>query len=205
MKVSIIILNYNTSRLTLNCINSIHKYLPNGTYEIIVVDNASQETDYQHLTENLSGQEITIIRNKINSGFGAGNMVGANIAQGKYLCFLNNDTELLEDCISPLCSYLKENPQTGCITPQQYNKHLKAVPSFNHPIGILYEILGNDIPERLCPARYPKRKKKVYQFPIHASWINGAFMMFPSEVFFKIKGFDTNIFLYYEEYDICTT
>lgn len=41
MKVSIIILNYNTSRLTLNCINSIHKYLPNGTYEIIVVDNAS--------------------------------------------------------------------------------------------------------------------------------------------------------------------
>lgn len=43
MKVSIIILNYNTSRLTLNCINSIHKYLPNGTYEIIVVDNASQE------------------------------------------------------------------------------------------------------------------------------------------------------------------
>ena len=131
MKVSIIILNYNTSRLTLNCINSIHKYLPNGTYEIIVVDNASQETDYQHLTENLSGQEITIIRNKINSGFGAGNMVGANIAQGKYLCFLNNDTELLEDCISPLCSYLKENPQTGCITPQQYNKHLKAVPSSN--------------------------------------------------------------------------
>ncbi|MFK1887869.1 glycosyltransferase [Bacteroides fragilis] len=108
MKVSIIILNYNTSRLTLNCINSIHKYLPNGTYEIIVVDNASQETDYQHLTENLSGQEITIIRNKINSGFGAGNMVGANIAQGKYLCFLNNNTELLEDCISPLCSYLKE-------------------------------------------------------------------------------------------------
>lgn len=164
MKVSIIILNYNTSRLTLNCINSIHKYLPNGTYEIIVVDNASQETDYQHLTENLSGQEITIIRNKINSGFGAGNMVGANIAQGKYLCFLNNDTELLEDCISPLCNYLKENPQTGCITPQQYNKHLKAVPSFNHPIGILYEILGNDIPERLCPARYPKRKRKYTSF-----------------------------------------
>ena len=52
MKVSIIILNYNTSRLTLNCINSIHKYLPNGTYEIIVVDNASQETDYQHELTN---------------------------------------------------------------------------------------------------------------------------------------------------------
>ena len=44
MKVSIIILNYNTSRLTLNCINSIHNYLPNGTEEIIVVDNPSQET-----------------------------------------------------------------------------------------------------------------------------------------------------------------
>lgn len=70
MKVSIIILNYNTSRLTLNCINSIRKYLPNDIYEIIVVDNTSQETDYQYLTKNLSGQGITIIRNKINCGFG---------------------------------------------------------------------------------------------------------------------------------------
>lgn len=66
MRVSIIILDYNTSRLTLNCTNSIHKHLPSDTHEIMVVDNASQETGYQRLIKNLSGQEIIIIYSRQN-------------------------------------------------------------------------------------------------------------------------------------------
>lgn len=204
MRLSIIILNYNTASLALRCIATIRQYLSEGSYELIVVDNNSRQEEYQILEQALGKGDVTLFRSRKNVGFGAGNMLGANFAKGKYICFLNSDVELMEDCMTPLCDYLESHPEVGCVTPQQYDSERKPVPAFNHNPGIRHEILGKKFLETFFPARYPRRKRVVYTAPFAASQINGSFLLFPTTLFFEVGGFDTNIFLYYEEFDICT-
>lgn len=201
--VSFIILNYNTHELTARCIASIRRHVPAGSYEIIVVDNNSRADDREALLQ-AAGDGVRMVKSRLNVGFGAGNMLGANEAQGDYLCFLNSDVYLTEDCVTPLCDYLRAHPETGVVTPQQYNGADEPVPSFNHAPGLRHELLGKKVLERLCPARYPRRKHKLYDAPFAVTQINGCFMLFPTDAFWQAGGFDLNIFLYYEEYDICT-
>lgn len=203
INLSIIILNYNTASLTLRCIDTIHEFPPSESYEVIVVDNHSKPDDFGLLEQNIEKRDFTLFRTDFNCGFGVGNMAGAHLAKGKYLCFINSDVELMEDCMTPLCKFLEENPDVGCVTPQQYNKNKKPVPSFNHPPGIRHEILGKKFLETFFQKKYPKRKGIVYDNPFSAAQINGVFMLFPRKVFFEIGGFDTNIFLFYEEIDVC--
>ena len=196
--VSFIILNFKNGDLTHQCIASIKKTVKSG-YEIIVVDNNSSQKEFNLLQKDIP-KEVCLIRSKTNGGFGAGNMLGANFAKGDFLCFLNNDVVLTEDCVTPLCAYLTENPKVGCIIPQQYNGQNTLVPSFNHLNGIRQEIFKNKICEKLFPKKYPNRYHLTV--PTIVGRIEGCFMLFPSNVFWNIGGFDTNIFLYCEEWDI---
>lgn len=196
--VSFVILNYNNSILTHQCIKSIQKTI-RTEYEIIVVDNNSSLSEQTLLKEKLP-KDVSLIQSKTNGGFGAGNMLGANFAKGDFLCFLNNDIILTEDCVTPLCSYLAENPTTGCIIPQQYNGQNKMVPSFSHLKGIRHEIFKDRICEKLFPQKFPDRHQLTA--PTIVDRLEGCFMLFPTAVFWHIGGFDTNIFLYSEESDV---
>lgn len=198
--VSFIILNFNCSELTLKCVRSIIRHIPRD-YEIIVVDNNSSEEDKAQLSSKLESENCRIIYNKVNAGFGSGNQIGAVFAKGDYLCFINSDVVFTEDCITPLLSYIRQHPDTGCITPVQHKIDGSATRSFRHNPAIRHELLGFGLFEKLQPAKYPKRDGKV-EHPIEVQEINGSFMLFPTPFFWKIGGFDTNIFLYYEEYDL---
>ena len=198
--VSFIILNYNTPDLTAQCIQSIETFCGKGSYEIIIVDNNSEQANYEHLVQLTQGR-YQIIRSKINTGFGLGNMLGAEQATGDYLCFLNSDVLLVEDCITPLVEYLSATKDVGVITPQQYRPHATAY-SFRHKFGIRRDLFGDDIFEYLFPKKFPKRSDLSRTEPFVVSEINGSFMLFPTVVFWEIGGFDTNIFLFHEEYDI---
>lgn len=168
-------------------------------YEIIVVDNNSSLAEKNILRETLSS-EVSLIQNRRNGGFGAGNMLGANFAKGDFLCFLNNDVVLTEDCVTPLCAYLTEHPTVGCIIPQQYDAQGKKVPSFSHLKGIRYEIFKDRVFEIFFPKKFPDRYH--LSVPTVVDRIEGCFMLFPTDVFWRIGGFDTNIFLYCEELDV---
>lgn len=203
MTLSFIILNYNTSLQTLNCVKSIIDHAPNTSYEIIVVDNNSNKEEWETLNSLLQDYDLNIIKSRINLGFGAGNVLGANFANGDFLCFLNSDIIFTEDCITPLIEYLNRHNDIGCITPQQYNRNNIIVPSFNHDSGITEELFGKELLETLFSSKYPKRKNTIYKKPFSVKQINGCFMIFPKNIFWEVGGFDQNIFLYYEELDIC--
>ena len=197
--VSFVIINYNNSKLTVDCVASIHEQIQAIDYEIIVVDNFSKQEDYESLKQSMP-DDVVLIRSKYNGGFGAGNMLGANFANGEFLLFLNNDVILTEDCVSPLCDYLRSHPEVGSITPIQYNGKGEQARSFAHPIGITHEIFKDRGLEKLFPKRYPDRYKILE--PTRVDSVNGCFMLIPSDIFWRVGGFDTNIFLYCEEYDI---
>ena len=97
--VSIIIVNYNTKVVTQKCIESVIDKTKAVSYEIILVDNASDDGSVEAIKEK-NYLFVKIIENKSNYGFGRANNIGVKVAKGKYILFLNSDTILLNDAVS---------------------------------------------------------------------------------------------------------
>src|SRR5258706_11187181 len=116
MILSIVTLNYKKPQLTIGCITSLYEIHRNefeiNNFEIVIVDNDSQdksvETINNHILKN-KYKNVHIIANKHNTGFGAGNNLGAKKAKGTYVCFLNNDTLVKDTGLSGIVSYLDTN------------------------------------------------------------------------------------------------
>ena len=204
MDLSIIIINYNTSKYTINCIESIVNTISDSiNYEIILVDNCSEISDLSNLEEQIKKfNHLTLIKNPINSGFGGGNTVGLSKAKGKFLSFVNNDTILQNDCFSILIDAMESNPSYGVCSPQSFKENGKFLPTIDHFTSPSKELFGRAFLEFINPKRYPKRKQ-IYSKPQRGQFVSGSFMVFRKEDFDKIGGFDTKIFLYQEETDIC--
>lgn len=203
--LSVIIVNYNTSEITFQCIQSIIKFFPFANYalDVVVVDNNSNYDDYKKLEEkiaSLTGYQITLVRKKRNSGFAGGNMEGVEYATGDFLFLVNNDVIFINDAFTPAVDYLNNNSNTGvCGGTPLYEDGKKQEP-FGHTQKMLYKLLGNGGYELLVPGT--KRKKGNYTEPTEVDYIQGCFMCFKTSVFKSIGGLDTNLFLYFEELDI---
>ena len=111
--VSIIIINYNTCQLTLNCISSIYRYV-SGKFEIIVVGNASSEPCIQRIEREFP--DVRLIANASNVGFAKGNNLGVSAAFGDHVLLLNSDTILSSDVITVLAGYLDRDPAVAAAT-----------------------------------------------------------------------------------------
>ena len=96
MDVSVIIVNYNTKKLTKNCIDSIFQNTKDVKFEVILVDNASTDGSKEFFEQD---NRIKYIYSTTNLGFGKANNLGYKEASGKYLFLLNSDTLLLNNAI----------------------------------------------------------------------------------------------------------
>ena len=117
MNVSIVIVNYNTLKLTKACIDSVIEKTSGLEYEIILVDNASSDGSSDVFKND---ERIIFIEASDNIGFGKANNLGVKHAKGDYLFFLNSDTLLLNNAVDELwkfCESHKENMlgAVGCI------------------------------------------------------------------------------------------
>ena len=97
--VSILIVNYNTSQLLLDCISSVCREVKGITYEIIVADNCSNEEQKALLRGDDRFRLIELVE---NLGFGRANNEAAKCAKGECLFLLNPDTILLNDAVTIL-------------------------------------------------------------------------------------------------------
>ncbi|OYQ47442.1 glycosyltransferase family 2 protein [Flavobacterium aurantiibacter] len=204
--VAVILINYNSSNHSINCLKSIYEKTSDAiSFEVIITDNNSEITDFQNLEKQLrlhNFPNLTLIRNTTNTGFGGGNMTGFEKSNAKYICFLNNDTILLNDCLSILKNYLDEHPQVGIAGAQAYTADGSFLISLDHFASPTREILGRKFLELSNSKKYPKRKK-LYSKPLQVNFVPGSLLFLKTEDFLQSGGFDTNIFLYYEETDLC--
>jgi GT2 family glycosyltransferase len=204
--VAVILINYNSSFHSINCINSILEHTSKTlNYQIIISDNASEEKDYLHLKEYCDKKhtsKIKLYRSKINTGFGGGNMFGVQFANAKYLAFLNNDTLLMNDCLTLFKNYLDNNKDVGVAGGQAFKKNGTFMVCTDHFASPLTEIFGKKILEKINTNKYPKRKA-FYEVPTRVNFVSGSFMFTRTEDFNEVGGFDTNLFLYHEESDLC--
>jgi GT2 family glycosyltransferase len=204
--IATIIINYNSSKLTQECIDSIvEKTATNLNYQIIVVDNCSQIADYKLLEEfceSHSFKNLKLVRSKINTGFGSGNMAGYHHANAKYVAFVNNDTLFLNDCFSILKTAIEKDNSIAMVGGQSFTETGKKMVSFDHFASISKELFGKDFLEKINPKKYPQRKLE-YRNPLKVNYVQGSFMFTRTQDFNEVGGFDTNLFLYYEETDLC--
>lgn len=201
VKLSIVILSFNTKDLTIRCIKSIadqyKKQLEKGEFEIIIVDNASTDGSVEAFQSASWRTKIKIIKNTENVGFSKGNNIGAKNAKGKYLFFLNSDTEILDDEFWGMINFLEENPQVGILGARLINidgSNQKSVGKFYGLRNVFLMLLGG---ERLGLLRFAPKDI------VNTDWVSGAALMIRKDLFEKLNGFDEEIFMYMEDMELC--
>lgn len=117
--LSIIIVSYNTKKITSACIDSIKKSNINYQYEIIVVDNASQDGSVEEFKKR---KDINLILNNENLGFSKAVNIGIKTALGKYILILNSDVIVKKESINGLIEYAQTNQKDlGAVAPKLLN------------------------------------------------------------------------------------
>lgn len=204
VKLSIIILNYNTYDLTSRCIDSFFSYyskkISEKTFEVIVVDNNSMDSDHEFLKKYCKEKGITFIQSNENGGFGKGNNIGAKAASGKYLLTLNSDTQVKDNNLEEALQFLDNNPKIGILGGYIENTDISVQRSygdfytFPSVILFLFGSFGKDLGEKF----FQKPKNSQY-----VDWVSGGFMIIRRQVFEKLQGFDEKIFMYLEDMELC--
>lgn len=184
---SAIIVNYNSGRHAVQCIDSLLAQQVDSL-ELIVVDNASQD-DSVAILRAAHGEHITLIENRENLGFGRANNLAAAVAQGEFLLLINPDAQLQDNnAVAALAAFMEANRQVGIAGPEIHepSKH-KYVP-----------------PRKTYPGqRRLKFTPGLASLPGEIAWLLGACLMLRKSTFQQIQGFDPDFFLYGEDTDIC--
>lgn len=190
--VSIVTINFDHPEVTCALLESLrHITYPN--VEVIVVDNASPNDDPAIIPASFP--EINFIQSNKNLGFAGGNNLGVRQAKGKYILFLNNDTEVDPGFIEPLVDKLESNPSIGGVSPR--------IKFFFQPDTIQFAGQAPINPYTMRSYGYGYGAKDTGQFDkdTPTSFVHGAAMMIPTEVIKKVGMMAEIYFLYYEELD----
>jgi len=193
-EVSVVIVNYNGLNYLKECFDALLQNLKNIEFEIIVVDNNSQDDSCAYLKTNYP--DIILMESNVNLGFGKGNNEAVRKAIGKYLLLLNNDTIVL-DPLLPVLNFLKSDATIGIVGIKMLDENKKYLPSAgNFPnyknLFQMKKIL--DIGAEFNIGRFNKEYYEV-------DWLSGSFLMMPTALFKEIGGFDEDYFLYVEDVD----
>jgi GT2 family glycosyltransferase len=209
MKLSIIILNYNTKELTKNCIDSIIQTGRKLDYEILVVDNGSTDGSVEFLKRFKNYDlRFTIIETGANLGFAKGNNATRGTAKGEYILFLNSDTVLQKDALQKTVLYLDKHSDVGAVTCKLVladgSLDKDARRSFITPwIGLTHLFLRLD---RVFPtSRIFARYWYGYISPDvthEVDVIQGAFFLTRKKILDEVDWFDESYFLDAEDIDL---
>lgn len=201
MDLSIIIVSYNCSKLTAECVDSIYEKTRGVDFEVFVVDNASTDACRETFSAD---PRVKYIYSPENVGFGRANNLALAQTRGKYVLFLNPDTILRNDACGILCSFLDSHPEAGACGGNLFWPDGTPGPSFKRlRPGIRYELntLLRDIPAKIL---YGKNMEFNHDGkPLEAAYIIGADLLVRKEVLDSVGGFNPAFFLYYEETELC--
>lgn len=203
MTLSIIIINYNGASLLTKCLTSLRVYAAGIDHEVIVVDNASSDNSRELVRTGFP--DAIMIENQENAGFSKANNLGAQAAQGEYLLFMNNDAFLVEESPATLIKFLDTHPAAVAVGP----KLVFADGMFQLSCGPLptfwieaYDKLRYGIDRRL--RRFSSHLHTIQaRAPRPVGWVTGACMMVRANAFHAAGGFDEDIFMYFEDKDLC--
>ena len=208
MKVSIVVLNYRTACLAIQCVDSILCVCSGDWFEIIIIDNHSNNDSCELISGYIAsckvGHKISLIRNHVNGGFSSGNNVGIAQCDGKYVLLLNSDTVVLPGAIEALVKTLDDNPQLGIASPRL--ESTEGVPQescfkYHRPISEIIQSAATGPVTRLLKAyEVPVKVTNEISYP---EWTSFACVLIRRKIFDDVGLLDDGFFMYFEDVDFC--
>lgn len=209
--ISIIIVNYNTRELLINCLNSIYKETKGVDFEIIVVDNNSNDGSEFAIKEKF--KNVVFIQTGENLGFGRANNVGINRSAGKYIFLLNSDTILCNNSLKIFFDFYERYDniigKIGAVGGEllQYDGKLRNHSSQYFPqMHDEFKFIWNAFISKISIKMILETKKEVVleqneKFK-KVDYVTGADLFISRSKMIEVGCFDKNFFMYFEETDL---
>ncbi len=208
IKLSIIIVNFNTKDLLEGCLKSLST--SNLKFEVIVVDNGSSDNSVEFVRKfkvQNSKFKIILIENRDNLGFAKANNQGIDIAQGEYIMLLNSDTVVKNAALKILVDYLDKLPKVAGVSPQLLNEDgSKQIDYYMNFPNLWQIVFYHNYPLRLIamnsPIRYLfTRANKVR--PFNVDQLPGAALMTRKKIINDLGTLDEDFNFFFEDVDWC--
>jgi GT2 family glycosyltransferase len=208
MDVSIIIINYKSAKLVVDCMESIYRETKRYSFEIIIVDNDSHDGCREQVMAAFPASRW--LQTGYNAGFARANNAGIKIANGEYLLILNADTIILDGAIDKSIGLLKKEKDAAACGVQLLNT------DGSHQISGAHFVKGGL--NTLLPLPYLGRLIRYlgYRFnstvpsvqtitdKVAVDWIVGAYILVKKEVLKQSGLMDEDFFMYAEEIEWCS-
>ncbi len=205
--LSILMVSYNTSELTVESLLSVVDQTTDVSYEIIVVDNASEDDSVAAIEAECPS--VKLIRLAENVGFAAANNLAAKQARGQKLLLLNPDTVILEGAIQKLVRFSERRPEAGIWGGRTYlDSHLDLVNlgscwGLPTPWSLLCEALGLNA---LFSGSVLFNSEHYGHWPRDSErevgMVAGCFLLITLELWNQLGGLDSDFFMYFEDTDL---
>ena len=190
--VSVVVCFHNHVEMTRRCLEHVQRNSPAGTYEIVLVDDCSTDAGAEALA---SFPEVRFIRTPENLGFTLAANEGARHAQGRYLVFLNNDTEVQEGWLDALLDAASDGPDVGAVGARLL-----------YPDGRLQEaggLIWSDATGTNM-GRWQDPSDPAFAYRREVDYCSGACLLVPRELFESLGRFDPTFAPgFYEDTDLC--
>jgi GT2 family glycosyltransferase len=207
MDLSIIIINYKSTQLVLDCLDSVYRQTHQYSFEIIIVDNNSADQSKEQITSLYP--LVHWLQMDYNAGFARANNKGMKIANGTHILLLNADTIILDNAIDKSIALLKQHTEAVACGVQLLNTDGTTQISGAHIIkgglntllplpylGKLIRWLGYTFKSTIPSVQ-------TIQDKIEVDWIVGAYILVRKEILLKSGYFDDDFFMYAEEIEWC--
>lgn len=193
MNLAIIIVNWNTRDLIIQCLNSIYDNQPRCPFEIWVVDNGSIDGSVDKIRHLFP--EVHLIQNHENIGFAAANNQGLQATQGYDCLLLNSDTIINHGALEGIIECANTYPDVGAIGCKLLNVDGSLQKSWAKFPNLWSEIMGIHVRERTL----------VFDHPLtyEVDWLSGACLFIRRKTIDEVGLLDETFFMYSEEVDWC--
>ena len=213
-ELSIIIVNWNGGSLLRRCVETIVSSQPVTSYEIVIIDNASEDDSLDQLrasdslTRLIANEQLRIFNNSENRGFGAANNQGFALTDSPFVFLLNLDTEVREGTIDTLMQTIKSEPQIGVCGPKILNTDGSLqISAFFNPPRVWHTVLSQLklyclLPHRLRGELLLGRHwnhDRLRSVPM----LSGAAMLARREMIDQVGGFNEQFHMYSEDTEWC--